>query len=111
MSHRFVSEMASYTTLVHVHVETALKVASFVARLVADGQAFEDKCKAAVAAQDTAGFLQTIMEQEGAIYGMENDKGEFLVCCIVYCTRVNCIRCLCVIALQISRPCSKHCFQ
>lgn len=67
--------MASNTTLVHVHVETALKVSSFIAKQLANGEAFETEAKAAINAQNTSALIKLILSNQDAIYAMENDAG------------------------------------
>ena len=68
--------MASYTTLVHVHVETALKVSSFVAGLLpAGGDKFEEECKTAINAQNTSQLMAKFLSQQDIIFGLENEKG------------------------------------
>lgn len=69
-------KMASYTTLVNVHVETALKVSAVVARrLKSGGEKFEEDCRAAINAQNTSQFIKLVLANEGAIYELENDNG------------------------------------
>ena len=73
--------MASYTTLVHVHVETALKVSSFVAGLLpAGGEKFEEECKTAINAQNTSQLMAKFLSQQDIIFGLENEKGFELLC-------------------------------
>jgi hypothetical protein len=70
--------MASNTTLVHVHVETALKVSSFIAKQLANGEAFETEAKAAINTQNTSALIKLILSNQDAIYAMENDSGKWL---------------------------------
>jgi hypothetical protein len=75
----FCTRMASYTTLVNVHVETALKVSAFVAkRLQAGGDKFEEDCKAAINTQNTAQLVKLFVANEEAIYGLDSDEGTLM---------------------------------
>lgn len=69
--------MASYTTLVHVDVETALKVSSLVSKLLSeDNEAFEEQCKVIITAQNTRALIEKLLEKEDFIIGMERDCGK-----------------------------------
>lgn len=68
--------MASYTTLVQVELETALKVSSFVAKLQPDSEAFEQECKKAIDSQNTAQLVQLLLSRQSSIYALDNDVGK-----------------------------------
>lgn len=70
--------MASYTTLVHVDAETALKVSSLVSKLMLDdNEAFEEQCKAIINTQKTGALINKLLEKEDLIIGMERDCGTY----------------------------------
>ena len=71
--------MASYTTLVNVDSETALKVSTFIAKLIpSDGEVFLEECKVIISARDTSALINKLLTKQDLIIALENETGTNL---------------------------------
>ena len=68
-------KMASFTTLVHIDVAAACKVAAFVGKL-SGSATFEEESNVLINKQNTLALIDKVLEKQEFIFAIERDNGE-----------------------------------
>lgn len=69
--------MASYTTLVHVDAEIAIKISSFISKLlVKDQDTYLEQCQLLIEQKDTLALISKFMVEIDSLLNIESQYGK-----------------------------------